>query len=150
MTNKQLFARIRLSSKFFYQNERIRRKGEKVPFPVVVNELAEDGYVVKGGSSGGRYRMKDVDLFTMENGEWVCVSEPESELKVQLCAVLKPTSPHFNDNEFAKNSCYGLPFLVGIVPDADFGRVVVGGPNDYTLDEVILFVGDLQITAIES
>lgn len=146
MTNKQLFAKIRISSKYFWQNEYALQKGQKLPFPVTLKEKTPHGYEVFGGP-GGQYHRKDVHLFVIENGEYVCVDEPVGELVVQLSAKLKRTSLNFSDNELAKNDPrFGLPFPVCIVPDADYKEVVRGGPRDYRLDEVTLFVDCLKIS----
>lgn len=63
----QLYAKIKKSSKYFYQNKMAQESGHGLPFPV---EIARDysdggGYVVKGGP-GGQYTAKDVHLYAID------------------------------------------------------------------------------------
>lgn len=68
----RLFARIRKSSKYAYQNRMAEEHGWGLPFAVSV-EPAEDGYVISGGP-GGRYRKQDVILIVMVDGLEVAIS----------------------------------------------------------------------------
>ncbi|WP_312596372.1 hypothetical protein [Stutzerimonas nitrititolerans] len=65
---QQLYAEIKKSSKYASQADWAKREGRPYPFPV---RIASDGggdYVVKGGV-GGQYRLADVNLFVIENGQ---------------------------------------------------------------------------------
>ncbi|WP_417777118.1 hypothetical protein [Stutzerimonas xanthomarina] len=65
---QQLYAEIKKSSKYAGQADWAKREGRPYPFPV---RIASDGggdYVVKGGP-GGQYRMADVNLYVIENGQ---------------------------------------------------------------------------------
>ncbi|MCF3643334.1 hypothetical protein LXM94_25610 [Rhizobium sp. TRM95111] len=64
----QLYAKIKKSSKYYYQNELAKKQGQ-CPFPV---EVALDydsgtGYVIKGGP-GGQYEVRDVNLYAIVDG----------------------------------------------------------------------------------
>lgn len=65
---QQLYAEIKKSSKYASQADWARREGWPYPFPV---RIASDGggdYVVKGGV-GGQYRLADVNLYVIEDGQ---------------------------------------------------------------------------------
>jgi len=71
-TTHQLYAKIKRSSKYYGQNSFAIQKNE-FPFPVYIDpdwmgENKVDGGCVRGGP-GGNYRLTDVNLFIMENGE---------------------------------------------------------------------------------
>lgn len=63
----KLLARIRPKSKYAYQAERMVEKGERYPFPIALAK-GHGGYVVQGGL-GGCYRLEDVDLIAVVDGE---------------------------------------------------------------------------------
>lgn len=64
---QQLYAGIKESSKYHSQAQFGIDQGWPYPFPVRLQSDA-CGYVVKGGI-GGQYRMEDVELFVIEDGE---------------------------------------------------------------------------------
>ena len=66
---QQLFAEIKASSKYAGQADLARSQGWPYPFPVSL-QADIGGYVVKGGV-GGQYRLDDVDLFVIEDGQRV-------------------------------------------------------------------------------
>ncbi|WEJ62184.1 hypothetical protein [Thiomicrorhabdus lithotrophica] len=55
----QLYARIKRTSKYAYQND---WEGYPSHFPVDIASPAKDDYIVKGGV-GGQYRLADVSLY---------------------------------------------------------------------------------------
>lgn len=60
-SGQQLFARIKRTSKYYGQGER------GALFPVYVEAgRSEESYVVQGGP-GGQYRLKDVNLFIVDD-----------------------------------------------------------------------------------
>lgn len=64
---QQIYAKIRKSSKYHFQNDWARNEGT-FPFPVsITSEPTVADYCVLGGP-GGRYRLADVQLFVVENG----------------------------------------------------------------------------------
>ena len=64
---QQLYAKIKRSSKYYYQNDMARREGN-FPFPVTIKAISDE-YKVSGGP-GGTYRLSDVNLFIRdEHGE---------------------------------------------------------------------------------
>lgn len=69
----QLFASIREDSKYHHQIDWCIHNGHGHPFPVVFR-AAMDGYVLAGGA-GGAYRMADVDLHVLHEGELYRVAE---------------------------------------------------------------------------
>lgn len=69
---QQLYAGIKESSKYHSQIEWGKQSGYGHPFPVRLQPAA-DGYVVIGGV-GGRYRLDDVELFVIEDGQHVRVA----------------------------------------------------------------------------
>ncbi|MGC9744400.1 hypothetical protein OGV25_00580 [Pseudomonas sp. P1B16] len=69
----QLFASIREDSKYHHQIAWCIRDGIGHPFPVRFR-AALDPYVLVGGA-GGAYRMADVDLFVLHDGELYRVAE---------------------------------------------------------------------------
>lgn len=64
---QQLFAEIKKSSKYAHQATLAKSQGWPYPFPVTIKP-ARDGYVVKGGY-GGEYRLADVNLYVIEDGQ---------------------------------------------------------------------------------
>lgn len=64
---QQLYAGIKTSSKYFSQVKLGKELGWPYPFPVRL-EPDKEGYVVKGGI-GGQYRLDDVELYVIEDGE---------------------------------------------------------------------------------
>lgn len=58
---QQLYAKIKRSSKYYSQ-------GDGAPFEVLIVPGDPCGYVVMGGP-GGQYRLSDVNLFVIENGQ---------------------------------------------------------------------------------
>lgn len=64
MMTQQLYAKIKKNSKYFYQSESLRRLFGW-PFPVEIVSHSE--YCVTAGSSSF-YRLRDVNLFIIENG----------------------------------------------------------------------------------
>lgn len=145
MQEEQIYARIRKSSKYYWQKRKAVERGE-YPFRVTILENYGDEYVVKGGP-GGQYRLCDVDLFAVRDGDLVCISEPEGPMMVQLKAIVQESSRYFSDNQLvAENPSYGIPFPVCIDPEADDGYVVVGGPRPYRLEDVALFVQNVKVS----
>lgn len=69
----QLFAKIRKDSKYHHQIEWCISNGLGHPFPVRFR-AALDHYVLEGGA-GGAYRLADVDLFVMHEGQLYLVAE---------------------------------------------------------------------------
>lgn len=64
---QQLHAKIKPSSKYFFQNKWAEAEGP-LPFPVTIDpEPAIPDYHVLGGP-GGRYRLADVEVFIIKNG----------------------------------------------------------------------------------
>lgn len=63
----QLYAKIKKSSKYFYQNKYAKENGYGFPFPVEVAPDSFMGYVIKGGP-GGQYTVKDLNLFAIVDG----------------------------------------------------------------------------------
>lgn len=145
MEKEQVFARLRKSSKYYYQKRFAKDRGE-YPFRVTLRENYGDEYVVKGGP-GGQYRLSDVDLFVVRDDDFVCISEPEGPMLVQLKAIVQKSSHYFSDNQLAaENPSYGIPFPVYIDPDAEGRFVVVGGPRPYRLEDVALFVQNVKVS----
>lgn len=63
----QLYARIKLSSKYANQND---WPGYPRHFPVHIDEKAKDDFIVQGGV-GSQYRMSDVNIFVkLDNGKF--------------------------------------------------------------------------------
>lgn len=62
---QQLYAKIKKSSKYFYQNEYAKERGT-FPFPVKIRGYHGD-YCVKADI--GDYRLRDVSLFVIADGE---------------------------------------------------------------------------------
>jgi hypothetical protein len=58
---QQLYAKIKRSSKYEYQNKVAQENGYGLPFEVDIDS-DKGGYVVKGGP-GGQYQLADVQLF---------------------------------------------------------------------------------------
>ncbi len=75
LEGQRLYARIRESSKYFYQNDTAKKYPSQwgLPFPVCVWPDDLCGYIVKGGP-GGQYRLSDVHLAVIENGREVQIS----------------------------------------------------------------------------
>ncbi|MBH3375287.1 hypothetical protein [Pseudomonas juntendi] len=71
--SEALFAKIREDSKYHHQIEWCISSGIGHPFPVRFR-AALDQYVLEGGV-GGAYRMADVDLFVLHDGELYRVAE---------------------------------------------------------------------------
>jgi len=69
----RLFASIRKDSKYHHQIDWCIHNGHGHPFPVAFR-AAMDGYVLAGGA-GGAYRMADVDLHVLHEGELYRVAE---------------------------------------------------------------------------
>lgn len=61
---QQLYAKVKRSSKYFYQNECARKNGE-FPFPVAIRTGGDDYKVI--GGPGGAYRLADVNLFVVDD-----------------------------------------------------------------------------------
>lgn len=62
---QQLYAKIKRSSKYEYQNKTAEENGFGLPFEVDIQTDSgthSKDYVVKGGP-GGQYRLADVNLF---------------------------------------------------------------------------------------
>ncbi|MCY1561633.1 hypothetical protein D9M68_989200 [compost metagenome] len=72
MIGQQLYAGIKGSSKYASQADWHRTHGWPYPFPVSL-QLDPMGYVVKGGV-GGQYRMEDVELYVIEDGQQIRVA----------------------------------------------------------------------------
>lgn len=64
---QQLYAGIKESSKYHSQIELGKQSGYGYPFPVRF-QTDPCGYVIKGGV-GGQYRLEDVELYVIEDGE---------------------------------------------------------------------------------
>lgn len=65
---QQLYAKIKRTSKYYGQGER------GALFPVYVEAIDyADGYAVQGGP-GGQYRLKDVNLFIVDDGREMRIS----------------------------------------------------------------------------
>lgn len=64
---QQLFAKIKRTSKYYGQT------ASGALFPVFVEAGYAEGYVVKGGP-GGQYRLRDVNLFVVEDGREMRIS----------------------------------------------------------------------------
>lgn len=63
---QQIYAKIKKSSKYYFQNAWAKTEGA-FPFPVsITSEPTIPDYCVLGGP-GGRYRLTDVELFVVEN-----------------------------------------------------------------------------------
>lgn len=60
-SGQQLYAKIKRTSKYYGQGE------TGALFPVYVVAGGAEGYVVQGGP-GGQYRLKDVNLFIVDDG----------------------------------------------------------------------------------
>lgn len=60
-TPKKMFAMIRKTSKYYYQNDLAKERGE-FPFPVDIITWGKVDYCVQGGP-GGQYRLEDVHLY---------------------------------------------------------------------------------------
>lgn len=64
---QQIYAKIKKSSKYYFQNDWARNEGS-FPFPVsIIPEPTIPEYCVLGGP-GGRYRLADVQLFVVQDG----------------------------------------------------------------------------------
>lgn len=72
----QLYAKIKKSSKYYYQNKWAQNNppelGGGFPFPVEI-VFDPSGYSVKGGP-GGQYRLSDVNFFVIEDGQELKIS----------------------------------------------------------------------------
>ncbi len=60
--DSQVYANIRKSSEYFSS------QSQPKPFPISLSHDF-DGYVIQGGP-GGRYRLRDVDLYVFEHGKF--------------------------------------------------------------------------------
>lgn len=65
--SQQIYARIKRTSKYYGQT-----RNEEL-FPVHIAHQGGWEYVVRGGPGGG-YRLKDVNLFVVEDGQEVRIS----------------------------------------------------------------------------
>lgn len=63
----QLYAEIKKTSEYAHQAEMCIERGYGHPFEVAI-VASKDGYNVIGGV-GGRYRLKDVNLYVIEEGQ---------------------------------------------------------------------------------
>jgi hypothetical protein len=72
---QKLYAKVKKSSKYFYQNDWAKNDPDRWgwPFAVYVEPGDRSGYVVQGGP-GGRYRLSDVNLFVVEHGQELKIS----------------------------------------------------------------------------
>lgn len=61
---QQIYAKIKRSSKYYYQNQIAKRDGY-FPFPVKISSTSDD-YKVNGGP-GGAYRLSDVNLYIVDD-----------------------------------------------------------------------------------
>lgn len=66
-SGQQLYAKIKRTSNYYGQGER------GALFPVFVEAGYTDGYVVQGGP-GGQYRLRDVNLYVVEDGREMRIS----------------------------------------------------------------------------
>ena len=66
-SGQQLFAKIKRTSKYYGQT------AIGALFPVFVEAGDAEGYVVQGGP-GGHYRLRDVNLFVVEDGREMRIS----------------------------------------------------------------------------
>ena len=66
-SGQQLFAKIKGTSKYYGQT------AIGALFPVFVEAGYAEGYVVQGGP-GGQYRLRDVNLFVVEDGREMRIS----------------------------------------------------------------------------
>jgi len=64
---QQLYANIKESSKYHSQNAWAIQQGYGHPFPVRF-QATRDAYLLRGGP-GGNYRLEDVELYVMHDGE---------------------------------------------------------------------------------
>lgn len=71
--SQQLYAKIKRSSKYFCQNQSAIDNGYGLPFKVTVHVMPPEAYCVSGGP-GGSYRLRDVNLFVMEDGKQVRIA----------------------------------------------------------------------------
>lgn len=65
-SGQQLYAKIKKSSKYYGQ-------GDGSLFPVFVEAGHREAYLVQGGP-GGQYRLRDVNLYIVEDGREVRIS----------------------------------------------------------------------------
>ena len=66
-SGQQLYAKIKRTSKYYGQTE------HGALFPVFVLAGWAEGYVVQGGP-GGQYRLKDVNLYVVDDGKGMRIS----------------------------------------------------------------------------
>ena len=64
---QQIYAKVKKSSKYFWQNELAKQQGT-FPFPVTINARTTDSYNVKG-RPGGQYRLSDLNLYVITDGK---------------------------------------------------------------------------------
>jgi hypothetical protein len=65
---QQLYAKVKKSSKYFYQNAEAQRDPlYGLPFRVLIDPCCDDDFCAKGGP-GGQYRLADIDLYVVEDG----------------------------------------------------------------------------------
>lgn len=72
---QRLYAKIKDSSKYFYQNEIAQRSPERFGWPFAIVIAPGDSDHVVNGGPGGRYRLSDVHIFVVtEDGQEVQIS----------------------------------------------------------------------------
>ena len=67
----QLYAKIKKSSKYYYQND-FAKERNKFPFPVEIRGEAWGDYCIKADI--GEYRLRDVSLFVIVDGAEIKLS----------------------------------------------------------------------------
>lgn len=74
-TPQQLYAKVRIDSKYAYQNKKAEKDPDRWgwPFRVRIVGCRRSDYLVQGGP-GGQYRLDDVDLYVIEDGVEVQIS----------------------------------------------------------------------------
>lgn len=74
-TPQQLYAKVRIDSKYAYQNKKAEKDPDRWgwPFRVRIVGCQRSDYLVQGGP-GGQYRLDDVDLYVVEDGVEVQIS----------------------------------------------------------------------------
>lgn len=71
---QQLYAKIKKSSKYYYQNALAQQDPESRGLPFAVDICPDlDDYQVQGGP-GGQYRLSDVNLYIVEDGKEMQIS----------------------------------------------------------------------------
>lgn len=70
---QQLYAEIKKSSEYASQISWAKSQGWPYPFPVRIAPGSPDDYIVHGGI-GGQYRLADVNLYVIENGQKIRIS----------------------------------------------------------------------------